>query len=118
MIENNITELSRKLETILRKCLNCHYTDFGVKANDNLAAHDWKSSVNFALGYKYAKSNNSPKVKEEINFFLGNVFIGENIKDVIEHYESYGFNTENEAYAYIDDTLNSLKEILFMDDSN
>ena len=114
MNENNkVSDLSNQLEGILRKYLDCHYTDFGVKANDNLASRDWKSPINFALGYKYAKSNNSPEVKDAIDYFLGEVFYGENIGDIIKNYEDYGFDTEKDAYAHVEDTLKSLQKILF-----
>ena len=114
MNENNkVLELANKLEGILRKNLDCHYTDFGVKANDNLTTYDWKSPINFALGHKYAKSNNSSKVKEEIDNFLGNDLEGKSIGDIVENYEYYNFDTENDAYAYIESTIDSLNKILF-----
>ena len=114
MNENNrVLELANKLEGILRKYLECHYTDFGVKANDKLTTYDWKSPINFALGHKYAKSNNSPKVKEAINCFLGNDLEGKSIGDIVENYNDYDFNTENEAYDYIERTIDILNKILF-----
>ena len=114
MNENNkVLELANKLEGILRKYLDCHYTDFGIKANGNLTTYDWKSPINFALGHKYAKSNNSPEVKEAIDYFLGNDLEGKSIGDIVEHYEYYDFKTENDAYAYIENTINHLNEILF-----
>lgn len=65
----NILNCANKLEGILRKYLHCNYNEFGVKANDNLIEFDWKSPINFALGYCYAQSNKDPKVKKNIDFF-------------------------------------------------
>ncbi|WP_188400209.1 hypothetical protein [Sporomusa sp. GT1] len=111
--ENTVLNYANQLEGLLRKYLNCHYTDFGVKANDNLTKSDWKSPINFALGHKYAISNNDPKVKESIDFFLGNDLQGESIGDIIERYEYYGFNNVEDAYKYIKDAIANLEKILF-----
>lgn len=114
MNENNrVLELANELERILRKYLECNYVDFGVKANDNLASFDWKSPINFALGYKYAKSNNSHEVKEKINDFLGDVIKGNSIEDIVKNYEFYEFGTKDDAYAYVESTIDSLNKILF-----
>ena len=71
MNENNkALDLANKLEILLRKYLNCHYTDFGVKANDDLLNRDWKSPINFALGYKYANSTNNQDIIDYFNYLL------------------------------------------------
>jgi len=112
MNEKSVLSYANKLEGLLRQYLDCHYTDFGVKANDNLTSGDWKSPVNFALGYRYASSNSDPNVKESIDYFLGNEFQGENIGDIIDKYDYYGFGSVDEAYDYIDKTIESLRKIL------
>ena len=103
---------ANELEGVLRNYLNCHYTEFGVKANGNLDSSDWKSPVNFALGYKYAESNNDPAIKQEIDYFLGNDFYGENMGDIVGRYNYYNFNSENDACNYIKRTIDNIKRIL------
>lgn len=112
MNNDKITELATTLEGVLRNYLNCHYTDFGIKANDNLINNDWKSPVYFSLGHKYAMSNNSPEIKRKIDDFLGNDFIGKNIKDIIDNYSYYDFEDTTEAYNHIEYIIDSLKKIL------
>lgn len=46
--QNKVLEYANKLEHILRHYLECDYTEFGVKANDNLTRYDWQSPINFA----------------------------------------------------------------------
>lgn len=93
-------DLSNQLESVLRDFLNCHYNDFGVKAQW-LFQYDWKSPINFVLGYKYAVDERQ-EVKEDISYFLGNTFIGENINDLIANFEKYDFNSKNEVIEYIE----------------
>lgn len=107
-----ILSLANKLEGILTKYLQCHYGNFGVKANGNLDNYDWKSPINFALGCKYGESEKNSKLKEEIDFFLGNILKGQNMEDLIENYEYYGYNSQEEVYSYIKETINQLEEIL------
>lgn len=111
--QNTVLDCANKLEGILCKYLNCGYNDFGVKANDNLTRGDWKSPVNFALGHRLASSNNDSLVKESIDYFLGNDFQGQSIGDIVERYEYYGFDSINDAYVYINETIDKLSEILF-----
>ena len=109
---NKVLSYANRLEDLLRNYLNCHYTEFGVKANNNLTDRDWKSPINFALGYCYASSNDNPEVKKEIEYFLGNELQGKSIGDVVNNYEHYGFTTQEEAYEYIHETLEALRGIL------
>lgn len=104
--------LATKLERILSNYLKCEFNDFGIKANDNLLKYDWKSPVYFALGYKYGKSNNAPKVKEIIDNFR-EIFIGDNLIDAIEEFKSNNLNsTDEEAYQKIENIINELQKIL------
>ena len=111
--QNRLLNCANKLEGILRKYLDCHYTEFGVKANDNLLRYDWKSPINFALGCRYGSSGHDSKVKEDIDYFLGNELQGQSIEDVVKKYEYYGFETEEAALNYIDETIEHLQKILF-----
>ncbi len=111
--QNSVLDYANKLEGILRQYLNCGYNDFGVKANDNLTTDDWQSPINFALGCRYGSSNQDPKVKEEIDNFLGNELQGQSIGDVVEKHEYYGFDTKEAAFEYIDETIEHLSKILF-----
>ena len=104
--------LAQRLEGILRNHLGCHYTDFGVKGNDNLLKYDWKSPVNFALGHRYALSDHDIKVKDDINDFLGNRFIGQHIMDVVDNYEYHGLNSREEAGERVETLINEIKELL------
>ena len=104
--------LAQSLEGILRKHLKCHYLDFGIKANDNLLRDDWKSPVNFALGHRYALSHNDEKVKEDINDFLGDKFIGQHIMDVVDNYEDYGLNSPEEAVERVREIINEIRDLL------
>lgn len=104
--------LANELEGTLRNYLDCHYTEFGVKANDNLLTGDWKSPINLALGHKYGKSNNSLELKGKIDYFVGNTLQGKNIQDVIQNYDYYNFDTQDDAYKYIKDTISELNNIL------
>ena len=105
-------DLANTLEGILREHLDCHYTDFGVKANDNLLRYDWKSPINFALGHCYALSNHDSNVKEKIDGFLGDTLIGNHIEDLIQHHEYYTLDSEEDAYDRIEYIINELKRIL------
>ena len=111
--QNDVLHYATKLENILRQYLNCGYNDFGVKANGKLADKDWRSSINFALGCRYGSSNQDPKVKEDIDYFLGNELEGQSIGDIVEQYEYYGFDTKEAAFEYIDKTIERLREILY-----
>ena len=109
IILNLVLEKANRLEGVLRNFLHCDYTEFGVKANGHLDDNDWKSPINFALGYKYALS---PKMKEEIDYFLGNVLIGNSIGEIVKNYEWYGFNSKSETFKKIDDIIEELEKIL------
>lgn len=111
--QNKILDYANKLEGLLCKYLECNYTEFGVKANGNLIDHDWKSPINFALGYRYASSNKDPKVKEDIDYFLGNTLDGNNISDIVKNYKNYGHASPEAALEYIGKTIEALEEILF-----
>lgn len=110
--KKNVLDYANELEWLLCDYLDCGRVDFGVKANGCLDSTDWKSPVNFALGHKYAKSNNNPIVKQEIDYFLGNEFQGECIGEIIQRYNYYGFNSPNDAYDYIETTIDRIREIL------
>ena len=111
--QNKVLSSANKLENLLRRYLECEFTEFGVKANDNLTRYDWQSTINFALGYRYASSNKDPKVKEEIDYFLGNELQGQSIGDVVKEYEYYGYDSKEAALEYIDKTIEHLEKILF-----
>ena len=113
-MENQILKYGNRLEGILRRYLNCGYHEFGVKSNNNLTTSDWRSPINFALGYKYAESNNNDNVKKEIEYFLGDVLIGKSFCDVIERLDYYGFENETEAYEAINKIIESFEEIIDM----
>lgn len=113
-VDDKALEKATKLEGILRGFLECHYGDFGVKANDDLLNQDWKSPINFALGYKYAMSGRNDEVKKEIEYFLGNVLIGKSIADIIKNYENEGLSSEEEAYEKVDEIIDEFEKILKM----
>lgn len=112
MNNSRAVEYANRLEGILRKYLKCHYTEFGVKANDNLLSEDWKSPINFALGFRYASSDMDETVREDIEDFLGNQLIGKSIGDIISRYDYYAYESEEEAYKAIEQIINRLQEIL------
>lgn len=74
---------------------------------------DWKSPINFALGYFYGKSDSNSSVKEVIEYFLGNELQGRNITDLVNNYEYYSFDSADDAYDYIDGIIEKLEHILF-----
>lgn len=111
--EYSVSNFASKLEGILRRYLKCGYNDFGVKANDKLSGIDWKSPINFALGHRYAASNDDPAVRERIEYFLGDELQGQSIGDVVRQYEYYGFDSQEAAFVYIDETIKKIEEILF-----
>lgn len=110
--ENILLSYANRLEGLLIKYLDCHYLDFGVKANDGLTIRDWRTPIAFALGHKYASSNNSPEVKEKIDYFLGDVIKGKYMSEVVNEFEKYGFESQEKAYEEVDNIINSLEEIL------
>lgn len=109
---SDIMAFAIRLESLLRNYLNCDYTEFGVKANDRLSSIDWRTPIAFALGYRYGQSNFDSEVKETIDFFLGNEFWGNNISDIITNFSEYGFASQEDAYDYVEGTINRLSEIL------
>lgn len=111
--ENKVLDYAIKLEGILRRYLQCDYTEFGVKANDNLIKYDWKSPINFALGYRYASSEKDPEVKKKIDNFLGNEFEGQSIGEILEKYEYYGYDSKDAALEYVQKVIDDLEKILF-----
>ena len=111
-MEGKVLKYGNKLEGILRSYLNCEYHEFGVKSNDNLTKYDWRSPINFALGYKYAQSNKDENVKRKIEYFLGNVLIGSSISDVVNQYEYYEFSNEDEAYEKVEDIIAEFDKLL------
>lgn len=111
---NEIQALGNRLEGILSSYLDCNYNDFGVKSNDYLTKQDWKSPIYFALGYKYAQSKRDADVKREIDYFLGDIFIGQSIEDVIIKYNYYGFLDKDEAYSVVEDIIDNVEKILYM----
>lgn len=97
-----------RLEGILRNFLNCHYSEFGVKANNTLLEYDWNSGINFALGVLYERN---PDLKDEINDFLGNVlYFGNSIQDVINKCED-----ENEGIAKVIEIIDKFETLLGKD---
>lgn len=97
-----------RLEGILRNFLNCHYSEFGVKANNTLLEYDWNSGINFALGVLYERN---PNLKDEINDFLGNVlYFGSSIQDVIKKCED-----ENEGIAKVKEIIDKFEALLRKD---
>lgn len=105
-MSSNIGDLlldeANRLEKLLRKFLNCHYTEFGVKANDALLKYDWKSPINFALGALYIKKLN---LKSEIDSFIGNTLFDRN--NIMDTYKKEGFEAVKEV---IDEFENLLKK--------
>ena len=97
-----------RLEGVLRNFLNCHYSEFGVKANNTLLEYDWNSGINFALGVLYERN---PDLKDEINDFLGNVlYFGNSIQDVINKCED-----ENEGIAKVIEIIDKFEALLGQD---
>ena len=97
-----------RLEGVLRNFLNCHYSEFGVKANNTLLEYDWNSGINFALGVLYERN---PNLKDEINDFLGNVlYFGSSIQDVIKKCED-----ENEGIAKVKEIIDKFEALLRKD---
>ena len=96
----DLLSVANKLEGLLRRYLNCDYTEFGVKANDNLL-------------HKYAQSHNDKKTKDEIDTFLGNTLQGQNVSDLVDRYEYYGFDTKEDALKAAENIIKSVEKILF-----
>lgn len=109
---NNVLMYANLLEDILTKYLDCHWGNFGVKANGYLDNGDWKSPINFALGCKYGEAGKSEKMKDEIENFIGNILKGKNMEEIVQNYEQFGYSSENEAYKYLEETIKKLDEIL------
>lgn len=86
-MEDEALKKANRLEGILKRFIGCNSNEFGVKANGNLDCGDWQSPINFALGFKYSKSDKNPEVKEAIEYFLGNVLTGKSIADIIKNCE-------------------------------
>lgn len=105
--QNKVLEYANKLEHILCHYLECDYTEFGVKANDNLTRYNWQSPINFALGYRYASSNKDPKVKADIDYFLGNVLEGQSIGDVVENMNTMVMTPQKLHLSILTKPLNS-----------
>ena len=112
MSENKYANKANVLEGILRSYLQCHYLDFHVKSNDYISDRDWRTAIIFALGFCYAKSDRNADVKDKINTFIGETFVGNSIADLVNNHESYGFNSDEEAFECVDSIINELKGIL------
>jgi hypothetical protein len=108
--ENPALDCANKLEGILRSYLNCHYNDFGVKANNNLL-NDWRSPVKFALGVFYGESNRSQAAKDKIDNFV-DYFEGQGIDDLAARYEYYDFESQAAVYEYVDKKIEELAVLL------
>lgn len=108
---NTIRNCANKLEVVLKNYLNCNFSEFGIKSNGCLDKTDWKSPINFALGYKYAESNKNPKIKDEIENFLYTLK-GSNIQEIIYKHEQFDFSSKEEAVEYVLNTINKLENIL------
>ena len=108
-MENMALKYAMKLEGILCEYLDCNCHEFGVKANFDLVNKDWRGPINFALGYKYANSNNDKNMKKEINFFLGDILLGSSISDLVNQYEN-----KDVAYKRIDEIIVEFEKILKM----
>lgn len=74
-------KIANRLEGILTKYLDCNWSNFGVKANNDLLRYDWKSPINFALGVSYERNR---YLKNDIDLFLGNTLMYNSIEDVID----------------------------------
>lgn len=109
---NNVLMYANLLEGILTKYLDCHWGNFGVKANGCLDNGDWRSPINFALGYKYAESGRNKKIKDEIENFTGNILKGKNMEEIVQNYEQFGYSSEKEAYKYLEEAIKKLDKIL------
>ncbi|MBE6104983.1 hypothetical protein [Anaerovibrio lipolyticus] len=110
----DIKKLASRLEGILRDYLKCHYTEFNVKANDNITFGCWREPIIFALGYKYAQSGDKEVVKAAIEELWGNDLIGENISEICQSYTKYGFESEEKAYDKIKEIIDTFENILRM----
>lgn len=101
------SDLADRLEGILRRFLNCHYTEFGVKANNLLLKYDFKSPINFALGVLYGKK---PELKQEINNFISNRLVGGNsIESFIDEYEN-----KEAGIKEVESILDELEKLLMV----
>lgn len=79
-------EVANKLENILRSYLDCHYNDFGVKANNNLLNIDWKRPINFALGVYYERNKDfkyKNDLKQNIHSFIEKISDYNSVEDVV-----------------------------------
>ena len=105
-------QLANRLEGILRKYLDCDYTEFGVKSNGNLDSGHWKEPINFALGYRYAISRNDSDKKQDIEKFRGNLLEGENINDLIKNHDCYGLSSKDKALDKVEEIIDEFERIL------
>ena len=112
IIENHVQKYANTLERCLANYLKCNYNDFGIKANDYLLCEDWKSPINFVLGYIYAKSNNNSEKKEEIEYFRGDILKGKNIYDLLKNYEYYCFESKDKVFEYLQKVIDELEKIM------
>lgn len=103
-----LLKLANKLEDILTNYVGCHYGDFkSFKANNDLLNGDWNSSINFALGFLYARNE---ELKKEINNFLWYVLEGKNIEDVV--YKEYDQVDESEKEKKYQENVKKVEEII------
>ena len=109
--DNKLLNYANELEGLLRNYLHCDYTEFGVKANNNLI-EDWKSPISFALGYKLSESGNAQDIRTDIDSFLGNQIYAGSMQEIINKYEEYGFDSTDDADVYIQETINELRCLL------
>ena len=107
----NVSDYNRKLEGILREHLSCNYTEFGVKANGHLE-EDWRSPINFALGYKYASSKRNLSIKDQIDYFLGNIIEGNSAKDLVQNFDEYGYESKENALDKVGKIIDEVEKIL------
>lgn len=47
---------------------------------------------------------------------MGNILIGKNIKDVLDNYEYYNFETKQIAFEYVNEIIDQLSELLMLDE--
>ncbi|MBR8702307.1 hypothetical protein IX317_002234 [Fusobacterium sp. DD29] len=104
-MHDSYLDTANRLESILRKYLDCHYSDFGIKANNNLLKYDWKSPINFALGVLYERNRD---LKHDIDSFLGNeLYEGQSIEEVVANYP-----TPEEGLARVNEIIDLFEALL------
>ena len=89
--DNKLMNYANELEGLLRNYLHCDYTEFGVKVSE---------------------SGNAQDIRTDIDSFLGNQIYAGSMQEIINKYEEYGFDSTDDAYVYIQETINELRCLL------